>query len=657
MNCKNKSFMTKKKAFTLIELLIVIAIIGILFIVLVSKVDFATDKAKATGVQTDFRSFQMAFDTVAKENAGFNTFGWDTGDTNGDRIRNSYDKGDTNQNGIQDSGEVFVGSKTYGETWTGVYTFKKPGTSGYDADVIAALEAAINKNLDPKLHITIDTNGNITMANGAQDPWNKEYHGYYITNADVDGKDRGAIIMYSDGANNEFGSEHSIAEGIVEITVPGNNVYGQDDMSIVSVYTYVNGYGETQNMTTGFSNNQHLQTGSASKPVNRLEQFELTYYGTLQDAFNSNNSVSQADALVATYINEGKTYTVLLKDLSLTSNVVVPNDMNLDLNGKSMTFVGKYGLEFNSTATILASESGSSITSDGTLIKCNANSNVTVIGGKYSAEYTGSGTSTAPSTLFVIAKNATLTMENASITGTDKNDGTIVCLKNAGTLNMTGCNVLLDAEESLNNEGISSTGTCVLRGVTIIAKSDYTANASGKNYASRSRAIVSDGASSRLEMYDCYMYGTHSGVTTTGQLLVDGGTYEGYGHGGIYIGSPAGTEIHIKNAALNWADMLEGTYADSVAGTNGAGLYIGMCSNVSVYFDNCTFNSTLYGIVLRGSSSEKNNAVYLDNCTMTYSKYSVRISSYTSTIYIGKNNNFTAATTSVPGNCVDNSGT
>ena len=44
-------------AFTLIELLIVIAIIGILFIVLVSKVDFATDKAKATGVQTTFRSY------------------------------------------------------------------------------------------------------------------------------------------------------------------------------------------------------------------------------------------------------------------------------------------------------------------------------------------------------------------------------------------------------------------------------------------------------------------------------------------------------------------------------------------------------------------------------------------------------------------------
>ena len=124
--CKNKPFMTKRNAFTLIELLIVIAIIGILFVVLISKVDFATDKANATGVQTDFRSFQVAIESVAKENAGIATFGWDTGDTNGDRIRNSYDKGDTNKNGIQDEGEVFVGSKTYSENWTGIYSLVKP---------------------------------------------------------------------------------------------------------------------------------------------------------------------------------------------------------------------------------------------------------------------------------------------------------------------------------------------------------------------------------------------------------------------------------------------------------------------------------------------------------------------------------------------------
>ena len=283
MNCKTKSFMTKKKAFTLIELLIVIAIIGILFIVLVSKVDFATDKAKATGVQTDFRIFQMAFDTVAKENAGFNTFGWDTGDLNQDGIRNSYDEGDNGagggiaKNGIQDGTEVFTGHKAYDETFTKVFSLKKAKADGtletnYDRDALNRLETAINANLDPKLHITIKDDGEIVMANGAKDPWNKEYHGWYISNAEVDKKDRGAIVMYSDGANNEFGSEHTIANGVVSVSIPGNNKWGKDDYSLVSLYTYINGYGEVKNITTGFSNNQNANIGSNDVIVNNTPE-------------------------------------------------------------------------------------------------------------------------------------------------------------------------------------------------------------------------------------------------------------------------------------------------------------------------------------------------------------------------------------------------
>ena len=272
-----------KKAFTLIELLIVIAIIGILFIVLVSKVDFATDKAKAAGVQTDFRSFQLAFEQVAKENAGFNTFGWDEGDTNGDRIRNSFDEGDTNKDGVMQSTETWTGRKVYAETWTGVYTLIKPGTTVLDADAIFALESAINKNLDPKLHITIGTDGTITMANQAMDPWKTEYVGKYLTNAsaksttntvvanqataETSGGDRGAIILYSKGANQELGCVEEIVNGSVIVTVltkedvgtankADNNVAGKDDYSIATIYTYKNGYGEVITTTTGFSNNQ-----------------------------------------------------------------------------------------------------------------------------------------------------------------------------------------------------------------------------------------------------------------------------------------------------------------------------------------------------------------------------------------------------------------
>ena len=277
-----------KKAFTLIELLIVIAIIGILFIVLVSKVDFATDKAKATGVQTDFRSYQMAFETVAKENAGFTTFGWDQGDVNQDGKRNSFDAEDKNFNGVKDTGEKdFTGRKAYNEELTGIYSLMryKRATENdptselttvdgkYDTAALARLETAINANLDPKLHITIDADGYITMANGAQDPWKTEYQGYLLTTDKED--DRGAIVLYSLGANAELGSVAKLDGGVVTVTVKtvgdakmdtkagynsasatDNNKAGKDDYSLATVYTYKNGYGEVISTTTGFSNNQ-----------------------------------------------------------------------------------------------------------------------------------------------------------------------------------------------------------------------------------------------------------------------------------------------------------------------------------------------------------------------------------------------------------------
>jgi|GEM_PF-3473434 len=64
----------KKTAFTLVEILIVIAVIGILFVALVPRIDFAGDKARETGVKTDFRSFELASEQVIRENAGFGDF-------------------------------------------------------------------------------------------------------------------------------------------------------------------------------------------------------------------------------------------------------------------------------------------------------------------------------------------------------------------------------------------------------------------------------------------------------------------------------------------------------------------------------------------------------------------------------------------------------
>lgn len=60
----------KRKAFTLVEILIVVAVIGILFVALVPRIDFAGDKARETGVKTDFRAFELAAEQILRENAG-----------------------------------------------------------------------------------------------------------------------------------------------------------------------------------------------------------------------------------------------------------------------------------------------------------------------------------------------------------------------------------------------------------------------------------------------------------------------------------------------------------------------------------------------------------------------------------------------------------
>ena len=139
INQTAKRSLKTKKAFTLVELLVVIAIIGILFVVLISKVDFATDKAKTVGVQNDFRSYQLALQTVGMEQQGF-----------------------TN-----------------------------------DMDLLAE---QLNKNLDPKLQVTVVDD---KLTTEAEDPWGTQYT---ITYSEPENA-RGKIIITSAGADRTVGTD------------------------------------------------------------------------------------------------------------------------------------------------------------------------------------------------------------------------------------------------------------------------------------------------------------------------------------------------------------------------------------------------------------------------------------------------------------------
>lgn len=57
----------RKKGFTLVEIMTVLTIIAILFVVLLPRFGFATDKAKEAGVKQDFRAFQTSAESAINE--------------------------------------------------------------------------------------------------------------------------------------------------------------------------------------------------------------------------------------------------------------------------------------------------------------------------------------------------------------------------------------------------------------------------------------------------------------------------------------------------------------------------------------------------------------------------------------------------------------
>ena len=108
-----------KKGFTLIELVIVILVIGILFVFLTPQLSSMVNKAKTAGVEQDFREYQIAAETVAYEQSGFDGFEDEAGRTaalnaNLDAVNQIAADGSTNE-----------------DPWDNAYTYS------YDADANA----------------------------------------------------------------------------------------------------------------------------------------------------------------------------------------------------------------------------------------------------------------------------------------------------------------------------------------------------------------------------------------------------------------------------------------------------------------------------------------------------------------------------------------
>lgn len=393
----------------------------------------------------------------------------------------------------------------------------------------------------------------------------------------------------------------------------------------------------------------------ARKDMFSLEELKVLYvfeyYDSFTKAMNFINDVEddkeqteEENAIVA-ICKDGNNYSnmVLLNNAALNETLNLNKDTNIYLNGYKITSNAIPAINVNANVNIDAVLDGSKIETSGEYGKVATIINVesgecTLSGGEYKMTTMNGGTKTNQASAIIVDEKGSIDIDDAKILAKDIGNGSAVGVygKANSKIEIRDSEIEVEASgESLENCGIYTFGDAIVTDSSIIAKADFVANAAGNDYASSSRGIYSEGL---LELNNCYVWGAHSGVTSKGSVIVDGGTYEGYGHGAFYLAG-ANTISYIYNATLNWAPMLEGIVADEVAGTNGAGFYIGGASNVITYFDNCKFNSIggseyiykgselpFYGIVLRNSGGEQNNSAYVSNCEfVNATKYAYRI--------------------------------
>jgi len=380
---------------------------------------------------------------------------------------------------------------------------------------------------------------------------------------------------------------------------------------------------------------------------------KYNYYEDLAQTLSViNNNTYQDDAFTTTkenagvglYLDTNNTPTiVLLKDVTLTSTLNLADDVNLILNGKTMTFNTNVGLSINANVGIDGRAENSKIlvttgTTNTTIIDV-VTGTCTINGGMYESASTDLGTKASPNSGMIVQANAKLVMDSVKLTITDTNTGTRagVTVANGGELNIDNADILATAPYGLGVAGIINNGVVKITDCNVYAYANYTANAQHTDYASDSRGIINEGT---LTMIDCHVRGTHSGVTAAGTVYVDGGLFEGYGHGGFYF-KGAETVSYVKNAQIRLCAMPEDYYDDGIAGTNKAGMYIGGANNVTVYMHNCDFYGSYYPLVMKKGCT--GNKLYLSYCRINKDreKY-IRCDIADNKLYLGVGNNFNA---------------
>lgn len=406
-------------------------------------------------------------------------------------------------------------------------------------------------------------------------------------------------------------------------------------------------------------------------------QYEFVYFSTFANAVNAVNNgtinnydATQETAIAGVYTDENRrANVVLLKDVVLTARVSPSVDMTINLGGRTISCSDTAAIDvITGNITIDGRLNGSTIN---TVVAGSGMARAfqvragrtTVVGGTYTA-YSESGNSCgamsagtltlSDATVFAdgisgankglqINAGSTATITNCHITA-NTNLGAGIGILNNGTIIMEDSTVLATTTDG-KGTALANDGTATVSNSIIMGYSDYFV-VDGQ-YAESSHGISSTGT---LTINNSTVYGAHSGLQNYGTLRINGGTYTGYGHGGLYFAGSNYTS-YVQNASIKLCEMPEG-YSSDPEYCNNAAFYIGGSdgNNKTVYMDGCEIvgaENTTKVFVLQSSYGSYSSTLLISNSTINEGA-KIRIDNGDNKLYIGAGCNFTADDTNRP---------
>lgn len=521
-------------------------------------------------------------------------------------------------------------------------------------------------------------------------------------------QDPGVSLGY-DMYTEQSGEEKTLTSGGVVLKVAAGSVTGDTSQiwaKLTSDVLYSGMYVDTAVFT--------IDVSVANNIEELQDKHKFEYYSTLSGAVSDVNAgtvgdnadADREDAVAGIYTDEdGKVSVVLLQDAHENSGVVTEKDMTLVLGGNKFSTDDIYVIKIdNGDLTIdgRIPESCLYLNTSGAVTRTITGSatagTLTILGGSYIND------TTATSSSSVVSTGGKTVIKDASIEIKDKGAGHVYAIwsppLSTASLSVKNTDIKVfsetasqvyaftvqcpSAEISSSNitcEGggdwtigiynesnavvsdttISCEGTgrntfgiqnkkhAIVSGCNIIASSPYEGTSDSKDYLLSSEGIHNN-AGADLQLFNCKVKGTHSGVASNGVLYVNGGTYAGYAHGGFYF-SGSGTENdnvkdYIENATIEECEWF-GKYEHDDATAHGAvsnhaACYIGGGTGdnyISVCMNNCVINATRWSAVLRGTSGEHDLSLYISNSSIN-SGSKIRIDKATDKLFIGYGNNF-----------------